>query len=62
MAGYFRSNASGTQPYEVGSSRFGMRKHNLDKKDAELSLEYCTKIIINIQDTLERFNKPFGEE
>jgi len=62
MSGYFSPNASCTEPYEVGSSRFGMRKHNLDKRDAELSLQYCTNTIINIQDTLERFNKPFGDE
>lgn len=62
MAGYFSPTASGTQVYEKSGSRFGMRKHNLDKKDAELSLDYCTKTIINIQGTLERFDKPFGEE
>jgi hypothetical protein len=39
-----------------------LRKFNYDKKDAEVSLDYCAQTIIKIEETLERLNKPLSEE
>lgn len=44
------------------SGLFGMGKHNFDKKDAEVSLDYCARTIRNMEETLERLNKPLSEE
>ncbi|MEG4346225.1 hypothetical protein QUB70_23520 [Microcoleus sp. A003_D6] len=60
--GYYSPNASGREIHKVSGLFFQRIKDEFDKKDAEASLDYCTKIIINIEKTLERFNKPFSEE
>ena len=58
MAGYFYPGRGINRK----SGLFGMGKHNFDKKDAEVSLDYCAQTIINIEETLERLNKPLSEE
>jgi hypothetical protein len=59
MAGYFNTLAS---PPKSKSGMFSQVKFRFDKKDAEVSLDYCTKTIIDIQKTLEQFSKPLSEE
>jgi hypothetical protein len=61
MAGYVVLGGTGEQVFEQSGS-FGTKKHNLNKKDAEVSLNYCTKTIIDIEETLKRLNKPLSEE
>lgn len=61
MAGYWGPTAAGGKVYEK-SGFFGMGKHNFDNKDAEVSLDYCARTIRNIEETLERLNKPLSEE
>jgi len=59
MAGYFRT--PGGQPVQKGGM-FSHIRSVFTKKNAEVSLDYCTKTIIDIEKTLERLNKPLGEE
>lgn len=59
MAGYFHITSG--QPIQK-SGMFSHVKFVYDKKDAEVSLDYCTKTIIEIEKTLERLNKPLSEE
>jgi hypothetical protein len=59
MAGYFR--IAGEQPVQKGGM-FSHIRSVFTKKNAEVSLDYCTKTIIEIEKTLERLNKPLGEE
>lgn len=62
MAGYFSiTGGSKGQPVPK-SGMFSHVKFSCDKKDAELSLEYCTETIIEIQKTLERLSKPLSKE
>ncbi len=61
MAGYFGLIETNGEVYPE-SGLFSQVKFNFDKKDAEVSLDYCAKTIINIEETLERLNKPFSEE
>lgn len=66
MAGYWSPKASGREPYQTS----GLFSHQIepelepefDKKDAEISLNYCVKTIVSIEETLDRFNKPLSEE
>lgn len=60
MVGYFYITPSG-QPTQK-SGMFSQVKFVFDKKDAEVSLDYCTKTIIEIEKTLERLNKHLSEE
>lgn len=59
MAGYFNTLS---KPPIGKSGMFSRVKFRFDKKDAEVSLDYCTKTIIDIEKTLERLNKPLSEE
>ncbi|MEG4027955.1 MULTISPECIES: hypothetical protein [unclassified Microcoleus] len=59
MAGYFY--AMGVE-FHRKPGTFGTGKLDFDKKDAEVSLHYCAKTIKNIEETLERLNKPLSEE
>jgi hypothetical protein len=63
MAGYWNPTASGINPWEH-SGLFSKKifKVNFDKKDAEVSLDYCTKTIIEIEEALELLNKPLSKE
>ncbi|MEG3923040.1 hypothetical protein QUA07_28580 [Microcoleus sp. T3_A4] len=61
MAGYFAPTAVGDEVYQK-SGLFSRSKFSFDKKDAEVSLNYCAKTIINIEETLQRLNKPLSEE
>jgi hypothetical protein len=59
MVGYFR--IAGEESHE----KRGMFSHInsvFDEKDAEISLTYCKKTIIEIEETLEQLNKPLNEE
>jgi hypothetical protein len=62
MAGYWAPNASGSVPYQTLGLFSSQVKLEFDKQDAEVSLDYCTKTITSIEETLERFNKPLSEE
>jgi hypothetical protein len=62
MVGYWAPNASGSAPYQPLGLFSSQVKLEFDKKDAEVSLDYCTKTITSIEETLERFNKPLSEE
>jgi hypothetical protein len=60
MAGYFGPLGGGLVSKKPGI--FSCVKFNYDKKDAEVSLDYCTQTIINMEETLERLKKPLSEE
>ena len=60
MAGYVGFVMNGE--IYLKSGLFGRGKLNFDKKDAEVSLDYCARTIRNIEETLERLNKPLSEE
>jgi hypothetical protein len=60
MAGYFGPIGGGQVHKKPGI--FGRVKFNYEKKDAEVSLEYCARTIRNIEETLERLNKPLSGE
>lgn len=60
MAGYFGPLGGGQVSPKSGI--FSRVKFNYDKKDAEVSLDYCTQTIINMEETLERLKKPLSEE
>ncbi len=59
MAGYF--SISYNEPRR-GGGMFSGRKFSFNKVDAQTSLEYCNKTIIEIEKTLEQLNKPLNEE
>ncbi len=59
MAGYF--SISYNEPRR-GGGMFSGRKFSFNKEDAQTSLEYCNKTIIEIEKTLEQLNKPLNEE
>lgn len=61
MAGYFAPTAVGDDVYQE-SGLFSRVKSSFDKKDAEVSCDYCAKTIIKIEETLQRLNKPLSEE
>jgi len=60
MAGYFGLTGNGEVYSESGL--FPKAKFEFEKKDAELAVDYCTKTIINIEEALERLNKPLSDE
>ena len=60
MAGYVGFVINGE--IYLKSGLFGRGKLNFDNKDAEVSLDYCARTIRNIEETLERLNKPLSEE
>jgi hypothetical protein len=59
MVGYFR--IAGEESNEKGGM-FSRIDSVFDEKDAEISLTYCKKTIIEIEETLEQLNKPLNEE
>ncbi|MEG4121450.1 hypothetical protein QUA43_28765 [Microcoleus sp. N9_B4] len=63
MAGYAKATAAGINAVD-SSGLFSQKifKANFDKKDSEVSLNYCTKTIIEIQEALEELNKPLSRE
>jgi hypothetical protein len=62
MAGYFTAIIE-KQPFpKSGIFSHTKFKFDFDKKDAKVSLDYCTKTIIEIEKTLERLSKPLSEE
>ena len=62
MAGYWSPKASGREPYQTSGLFSHQIEPEFDKKDAEISLNYCVKTIVSIEETLDRFNKPLSEE
>jgi hypothetical protein len=59
MVGYFR--IVGEESIQKGGM-FSRINSDFDEKDAEISLTYCKKTIIEIEETLEQLNKPLNEE
>jgi hypothetical protein len=59
MVGYFR--IVGEESIQKGGM-FSRIDSDFDEKDAGISLTYCKKTIIEIEETLEQLNKPLNEE
>jgi len=60
MAGYF--SILNKEPMRLRGGMFSGRKLSFNQEDAQTSLKYCTKTIIEIEKTLEKLNKPLNEE
>jgi pyruvate formate-lyase activating enzyme-like uncharacterized protein len=63
MAGYRTVGGTGTTVFDSSGLFSPIKfKSQFNKKDAEVSLHYCTKTVKDIEETLERLNKPLSQE